>query len=386
MRLLVFSGLILGIVALSGCSHTTSIQSVDLNGYWHDELFNPVSDVPSPEQVFALPQKAKSELLQSYNRANMGSGNSISAHDWLSQQLRADKGGFQYYDNYTRIAEVTYQERQGNCMSLVVLSAALADVLNVPVEIYEVQVEPVWDKQGEFYLLNGHVNIRLMPPELMHTAYVRPEAIQIDFLPERAMRGYAKKKISRQAFLAMFYNNLAAESLIQGHQDRAYALIKQSLLQKPNFTPALNTLAILYRYRGHEDWAEDAYRLALRYTPEDLTTLYNLALLLGEQERLEEWAEIHKVLELARIRNPYYYYDMAQQAFSDHEYQQALTWYLRAVEKADYRHEFYFGLSKAYWATGNERKAKQSLEKALALSRDGDRKRYQSKLNAMEHH
>ncbi|QSX29434.1 hypothetical protein JYB88_14665 [Shewanella cyperi] len=386
MRLVVFSALILGIVALSGCSHTTSIQSVDLNGYWHDELFNPVPDVPSPEQVFALPPKAKSELLQSYNRANMGSGNSISAHDWLSQQLRADKGGFQYYDNYTRVAEVTYKERQGNCMSLVVLSSAMADILNVPVEIYEVQVEPVWDKQGEFYLLNGHVNIKLMPPELMNTAYVRTGAIQVDFLPERAMRGYAKKKINRQTLLAMFYNNLAAEALIEKQQDKAYALIKQSLLQKPDFPPALNTLAILYRYRGHEDWAEDAYRLALKYTPEDLTTLYNLALLLGEQERLEEWAEIHKVLELARIRNPYYYYDMAQQAFSDHEYQQALTWYLRAVEKADYRHEFYFGLSKAYWATGNERKARQSLEKALALSRDGDRQRYQSKLNAMEHH
>ena len=32
--------------------------------------------------------------------------------------------------------------------------------------------------------------------------------------------------------------------------------------------------------------------------------------------------------------------------------QDALLWYKRAVDKADYRHEFYFGLSRAYWATG----------------------------------
>ncbi|QSX40210.1 tetratricopeptide repeat protein [Shewanella cyperi] len=386
MKPIVISAILLSALSLGACSHNAKVQAVDINSYWHDDIFESVKDIPTPQEVFSLPQEARDQLLRDFTRAHFGTGNSVSAHEWLAGQLNADKGGFKYYDNYTRIASVTYKERQGNCMSLVVLTAAMADLLNVPVEFQEVLVEPVWDQQGEFYLLNGHVNLRLLPPELKNVAYFRPDAIQVDFLPERAMRGYAKNKLNRQTLLAMFYNNLAAEALVQRQQDRAYALVKQSLQQKANFTPALNTLAILYRYRGHEDWAEDAYRLALRYTPEDLTTLYNLALLLGEQERLEEWAEIHKVLELARIRNPYYYYDMAQQAFSDHEYQQALTWYLRAVEKADYRHEFYFGLSKAYWATGNERKARQSLEKALALSRDGDRQRYQSKLNAMEHH
>ncbi|MCU7376056.1 hypothetical protein PEC18_36040 [Paucibacter sp. O1-1] len=50
-------------------------------------------------------------------------------------------------------------------MSLVVLSAALAEVLDVPVEFYDIDVEPIWDRRGGFFLVNGHVNLNLMPPE-----------------------------------------------------------------------------------------------------------------------------------------------------------------------------------------------------------------------------
>lgn len=58
-----------------------------------------------------------------------------------------------------------------------------------------------------------------------------------------------------------------------------------------------------------------------------------------------------------------------------------------AVDKADYRHEFFFGLSRTYWALGDEKRAKQNMEKALALSREAaDKHRYQAKLQAMRQH
>ena len=130
--------------------------------------------------------------------------------------------------------------------------------------------------------------------------------------------------------------------------------------------------------------AEQAYRAALSVDAQDVSTLFNLALILGEQDRLQEWAEIHKVLELARINNPFYYYDMAQDAYFEKQYQEALVWYKRAVAKADYRHEFYFGLSRAYWATGDQTLAKKNMEKALTLTGDpNNKRRYQSKLQAM---
>ncbi|WP_258405079.1 tetratricopeptide repeat protein [Shewanella psychrotolerans] len=309
------------------------------------------------------------------------------ANRWLANYINASNGGFIYQDNVTRIAQETFSDRAGNCLSLVLLTAALAEVLDVNVEFQEVEVPPVWGKHGNFYLVNGHINLRLIPRETSDTYLVSKDAIQIDFLPERSMRGYATKRIDKTTVMAMFFNNIAAESLVDGKYNLAYAYIKQSLLLKPEFVSALNTLAILYRHKGLDSDAETVYKLALSQSSEDLTTLYNYAVLLSSQQRLDEWAEVHKTLELARIRNPYYYYDMAQQAYFDREYQTALTWYKRAVEKANYRHEFYFGLSQVYWATGDERKAQLNLEKALALTEDKmNKRRYQSKLHAMKNH
>ena len=77
---------------------------------------------------------------------------------------------------------------------------------------------------------------------------------------------------------------------------------------------------------------------------------------------------------------------MAQQAYFDKQYQDALVWYKRAVEKADYRHEFYFGLSRAYWATGEAGLAEKNLKRAMALSDTLHKQGYQMKLQAMMQH
>ncbi|MBT1444308.1 hypothetical protein KJI95_07185 [Shewanella sp. JM162201] len=372
---------------LTACATSQSpSHSAMANQLLHDELFAPVGGLPEPEQVFALPAGVAAELKRSFERQRAATSGGELAHRWLANQLNATDGGFRYQDNDTRIAADSYLDRAGNCMSLVVLATAMADAIGVGVDFQDVLVQPVWDRQGDFYLVNGHVNLRLLPTKEANVVHFS-EPIQIDFLPARAMRGYQRVHVDRPMLLAMFYNNLAAEALVTGDHDKAYGLIRLSLAQSTAFVPAFNTLAILYRYHGREDLAEFVYREALKLEPQNMTTLYNLALILADQDRLSEWAEIHKVLELARIRNPYYYYDMAEQALSEHEYQQAVNWYLQAVEKADYRHEFYFGLSQAYWASGNPMKARQSMEKAMQLSRDeNNKRRYQAKLNAMASH
>jgi tetratricopeptide (TPR) repeat protein len=372
---------------MQGCASSSPQTKIDgIEQYFIDAQFAQVDSLIEPLQLFSLSNQVTQTLRQDFLKSRM-SKDYIMANRWLANYINASDGGFEYRDNVTRIAQATFDDRSGNCLSLVLLTASLAEVLDVEVEFQEIEVPPVWDKQGDFYLVNGHINLRLIPKETNNTYLVSKDAIQVDFLPERTMRGYAKKRIDKTTVMAMFYNNIAAESLVEGQYDLAYAYIKQSLLLKPEFVPALNTLGILYRYKGLDDAAETVYKLALSQESEDLNALYNYAVLLSNQNRLDEWAELHKTLELARIRNPYYYYDMAQQAYFDREYERALIWYKRAVEKADYRHEFYFGLSRAYWATGDERRAQSNLEKALSLSGDDmNKRRYQAKLQAMQTH
>ena len=74
------------------------------------------------------------------------------ANEWLASYINASqtnsaKIDFRYQDNLTQIARETYAQR-GNCMSLVVMTSALADILNVGAEYQDIAIEPVWDKQG----------------------------------------------------------------------------------------------------------------------------------------------------------------------------------------------------------------------------------------------
>ncbi|WP_100142135.1 hypothetical protein [Shewanella carassii] len=369
-----------------GCSSTPVPSKMALGSLFQDNQFKEVGNIPEPAELFALPPEAVQLLKGAYSRSALMSNQEL-AHEWLADYIHADKGGFRYQDNYTRTAAETFHDRAGNCMSLVILTAAMAQQLGIEVEFRDVEVPPVWDRQGAFYLVNGHINLKLYPPKNNHVFHVTERSILVDFLPERAVRSYKVNKISQGTVVAMYYNNAAAEALINENWDLAYGLLKRSLQQQSLFIPALNSLAVLYRARGMEQMAERVYRYALTLEPENMTTLYNLAVMLSSQDRLDEWAEVHKVLELARIRNPYYYYDMAQQAYMDHQYDEALSWYRRAIEKADYRHEFYFGLSRTYWAKGDSDRAKSNLQKALALAGDGEqKKRYQAKLHAMEGH
>lgn len=343
--------------------------------------------LPAPDDLFSLPNEAIKALKSELQRSKLSRSKHVLANEWLAKYINAEEGAFEYRDNMTRVASETFEERAGNCLSLVLLTAALAKELDVIVEFQEIDVPPVWDKQGDFYLVNGHINLRLLPPNEGSSVHMLKRAIQVDFLPERAVRGYDKTKINKQTVIAMFYNNVAAESLVMGDYDKAYGFLKLGLLQMPNYVPALNTLAVLYRYKGLNNEAETLYKLALDIDQKDMNALYNYAVMLGAQDRLDEWAAVHKRLELERIDNPYYYYDIAQQAYLDKEYQDALLWYKRAVAKADYRHEFYFGLSRAYWKTGDERRAQINMKKALRLTHDEDNKlRYQSKLHAMKSH
>lgn len=372
-------------------SHPNVPSATDVESLFADHQFAPVSDIPAVADIFYLPPEVTAEVKRAYDKYVFTSKNPMQAHEWLAtyinaNQLHGANLDFRYQDNLTQIASETYAQRAGNCMSLVIMTSALADILKVGAEYQDIAIEPVWDKQGDFYLINGHVNLRLFPPENTHTVYISSRAVLVDFMAERALRGYGKTQISQQTLIAMFYNNMAAESLVDGDLNRAYALVKAGL-RAGQFVPALNTLAVIYRQNGDEKRAEQVYRYTLRLDAKNMTTLYNLAMILGEQGRLDEWAEIHKVLELARIRNPYYYYDMAQQAFDEHQYDEALAWYQRALEKADYRHEFFFGISQTYWALGDEKRAKHNMEKAVALSRDDAvRYRYQTKLQAMKNH
>src|SRR3546814_16865183 len=80
-------------------------------------------------------------------------------------------------------------------MSLVVLTAAMADELGLDVQFQEVLCDPTMSRNGDLVLYNGHVNVVLREKlaEKGGKTTAHPEVV-IDFLPRRDRRGQQVKR------------------------------------------------------------------------------------------------------------------------------------------------------------------------------------------------
>ena len=115
----------------------------------------------------------------------------------------------------TRTAAEAFDARAGNCLSLVLMTAAFARHLELPVSYQQVLVDEEYTRAGDLYFASGHVNVMLGrhgPPARVDEAHW----LVIDFLPQLQLRGQRTIEIAEDTVVAMFLNNRAAEALARG--------------------------------------------------------------------------------------------------------------------------------------------------------------------------
>jgi Flp pilus assembly protein TadD len=151
-----------------------------------------------------------------------------------------------------------------------------------------------------------------------------------------------------------------------------------------NFTPVWSNLGALYSQAGYFEYAEAAYIRALEINPQELIAMSNLGRLyesLGQSERADWY---NKQTNLHRMRNPYYRYQLAHDAFLAREYDSAIGHLKYAVRKKKNEDSFYFLMGLSYLQKGNESAARRWLEKAeRAAEDDGLQRDFHSKLNML---
>src|SRR6267143_169502 len=201
---------VLGLCMLvPACSHTpVAPPPAQL---FSDHLFAAPSERISAEDVFAL-----SDAMKRFLEAEMadplrtkGLHRALIDALYSKNQLRLD-----YDAEMTRNASQGFEARSGNCLSLVIMTAALAKELGLSVEYHSAFVEPAWSRVGGMYFLSGHVNLTLGGRSTgARTIYDAGELMTIDFLPAAELRGLRTWIIPEQTIVAMYMNNRAAESL-----------------------------------------------------------------------------------------------------------------------------------------------------------------------------
>ena len=85
-----------------------------------------------------------------------------------------------------------------------------------------------------------------------------------------------------------------------------------------------------------------------------------------------------------RSRNPYYFLMLGNEAFSHHDYIDAIEKYKNAVSLDNKNHEAYFGLARTYYLLNENEQAVKYMKKARRNAPSNeDQQRYEHKLSIL---
>jgi Tfp pilus assembly protein PilF len=350
------------VVFLAACASAPPVASPPTS-LWRDDAFAPVVSLVDATQVLevseSMGQYMKHELAPLLRRHGPVQGlvTALTQPEWL--QLRYDA-------SMTRTAAQAFESRSGNCLSLVILTAALAHELGLQVHFQEVVTEELWSRQSGMYVSSGHVNVTLGRSLTGSRGYDTASSLTIDFLPPAQAQALPARPLAERTVLAMFMNNRAAEAIAQQDLDMAYAWARAAIKQDPSFLSAYNTLAVVYLRHGQAQAAEVSLRYLLGLMPTHTQGLSNLVLALRAQGRMVEAEASASALRKVEKVAPFEYFNLGMDALKAGDAITAREWFRMELARDPDYHEFHFALARAELKLGHVKVAQQELELAAA--------------------
>lgn len=373
------AALAVGVASLSGCA-VVEPKEAPPTDVFIDSAFRPPSVPINPEEAFALSPEMKrfAENEMHFEVRQKGLRHGLIDALYTKGRLQLD-----YDAEATRTAAQAFADRKGNCMSLVLMTAAFARHLGIPVRFNSVYLDENWSRANGVFFVAGHVNISLGRAMQSPQGVVigDPELLTIDFLPPQQLRTIHSRPIEESTVLAMFLNNRAAEALLEGRVDDAYWWAREAIHTDSRWLAAYNTLAVLYRRKGLYDRAESTLRLVLDREPLNTQAMSNLVLVLSDVGRRQEAQAYADQLAQIQPVPPYKYFDEGVEAMRVGDFATARQLFRKEIARAAYVPEFHFWLGLANYGLGDVSAAKGEIAKALENSATvKDRELYGAKL------
>ncbi|MDC8786046.1 tetratricopeptide repeat protein [Roseateles koreensis] len=372
---------VLSLVLLGGCAGVPAESAAPVSKrFFHDELFKPLDQPVSAEQVFALSPAMQHYLAVEIAPQLRDKGRRKGLLDalYLKSELQLE-----YDASYTRNAAEAFAAKRGNCLSLVIMTAALAQQLNIPLRYQSVYVDEFWTRSGGAYVLSGHVNVSLGKRLSDYRQILgEPDVLTVDFLPPEDRRFQRTQLLGEQTIVAMYMNNRAAENLLDGRQDTAYWWAREALVQDPKMLSAYNTLAVIYRRSGHSAEAEWPLRHVLSQEPANLQALSNLSLILSDLGQVAESEQMAARVKELQPYPPYRYFDLGILAMHAADFKAAKSYFEQEIARSAYVAEFHFWAALANFGLGDVAAAREQMALALENSNSPKEKAtYSAKLN-----
>ena len=346
---------------LAACASTPPMPPAD--SLFHDELFEAPSAPIRPDDAMAV-----SAEMRRYLASKIKSG--VDRKQQLIDALyRKDELLLEYDAALTRTAAQAFDARSGNCLALVMMTAAFAKELGLSVRYQSVLGDDSWDRAGDIYVSVGHVNLTLSdrPPQaglgLMDTGQ-----LTIDFVPPRNARAVRARVIQEHTVVAMYLNNRAVESLTRGELSDAYWWAREAIRKDPQLTSAYITLAVVYRNQRHPELAEQALARVAAREPGNTKAMSNRVLVLRDLGRQTEAEALQQQLLQLDPHPPFSYFHEGMAALRERRFEAAKKLFIKEIDRAPYHHEFQFWLAVTYLELHDPGRATTHLTRAMEVS------------------
>ena len=355
--------LLSAMVGLAGCASVPPMPPVaDL---FHDEAFAPPSVPIDPAAALAV-----SDTMRRYLVATIPSqARPLDKRRQLVDALLRGELKLEYDSAVTRTAAQAFEARSGNCLALVMMTAALAKELGLVVNYRSVVGEPVWDRSADLQIAVGHVNLTLEERRGSIGSFsITAGPMLIDFLPPRDARRLVTRPIDERTVVAMYLDNRAVESLTQGLVDNAYWWAREAARVDPELLAAYLTLGVVYRARHLPLATEQVLQRVLAREPDNLLALSNRALVLRDLGRTAEADALAQRLATLDPNPPFSHFNAGVAAYRAGRLEDARQLFAKEVARAPYHHEFEFWLGLSYLAQGDAEQAAVHLTRAMQAS------------------
>lgn len=379
-----YAAALCALLLLQGCAHQQVAAPESVEPWLgNSALFGARPAVPTPDELHRLYPEQQAEFLAWFHHSSRAH---VPAYQRLYTYLENKVGRFQYVPDTLPAAEVLSSDG-GNCLSLAMLTTALADLVDIDISYQFMDDSPVYEYQGNVVIRGNHISAIVKNPEWeaargTAAALLLSPGMRIDYFPE--LRGRFLANLDRNGYLALYYDNIASDAIARNDYDSAYWYLREALNLAPNHGASLNMLAIIHRRKGDAEGAERIYRHGIVHADDKLTLLKNYGALLTASGRYAEAEKIQRQLDAIDDSSPLHWLQLARASENRGELDDAITYYRRVLRLMPYMHEIHLALAQAYYASGELKSAENELSTAVELaSRASARNLYKAKLLAL---
>jgi tetratricopeptide (TPR) repeat protein len=349
---------------LAGCASAPPMPPA--NDLFHDEAFAAPAERIDPGSALAISPAMRTYLAENFAKR---AGN-IDRRRLLFNALQRGDLKLEYDAATTRTASQAFDARSGNCLALVLMTAAFAKELGLTVHYQQIVGEDAWSRADQLYIGIGHVNLRIDDPAAQnHFPFTDgSNSMIVDFQPTVNLRTLKTRDVPERSVIAMFLNNRAVELLANGRTDAAYWWAREAIRTDPEMLGPYVTLGVIYRSRSQAAWAESTLARVAEREPDNVYAMSNRVLVLRDLGRAAEANGLAKRLQALDPQPPFSYFNEGLAAYRAGRIDAAQRLFAKEVARAPYHHEFEFWLAVTYFELNDLDRAAVHLRRAKEVS------------------